>query len=84
MFALNEINIQLCKTVFAMNNGIIVLTFHEQDLTKVLVKFCTGPRLTRGPYPAQPAIFPTVRAGKKEMNSGRAVPGPQKSVCAEL
>ena len=24
----------MCKNVFAVNNGIIVLTFHAQDLTK--------------------------------------------------
>ena len=24
----------MCKNVFVMNNGIIVLTFHEQDLSK--------------------------------------------------
>ena len=28
--------IQLCKNVFAINNGIIVLTFHELDLSKGL------------------------------------------------
>ena len=56
--------IQLCKNVFAINNGIIVLTFHELDLAKVMVEVCTGPSLTRGSYPARPVIFPTGRAGK--------------------
>ena len=55
--------IQLCKNVFAMKNGIIALTFHEQDLKKVVVEVWTGPSLARGLYPAKPAIFPTDRIG---------------------
>ena len=53
MFALNEINVsQLCKNVFTVNNDSIVLTFHEQDLTKGCGRGLHRPSLTRGPYPA--------------------------------
>ena len=65
----------MCKNVFAMNNGIIVLTFHEQDLTKGCGRGLQGPepdaKLVPGPahdFSNGPgkweAIFPTGRAGK--------------------
>ena len=63
--------IQLCKNVFAINNG-IVLTFHELDLTKGHGRGLHGPETDAMPVPglARPvigkckAIFPTGRAGK--------------------
>ena len=48
--------IELCKNVFAINNGIIVLTLHEQDLTKGCDKGLYGPW-------ARPVIFPMGRTG---------------------
>ena len=33
----------MCKNVFAINNGVIVLTFHELDLTKGLGRVLHGP-----------------------------------------
>ena len=45
----------MCKNVFAMNNGIIVLTFHEQDLTKGCGKGLHGPEPDARPVPG-PAL----------------------------
>ena len=51
-------------------------------LQKVLVEVYTGPSLTRGPYPARPAIFQTGpgRAGNWEVifPTGRTEPEPEK------
>ena len=43
----------MCKNVFAVNNGIIVLTFHAQDLTKGCGRGMHGPgpgRQKRGDF----------------------------------
>ena len=70
--------IQLCKNVFAMNNGIIVLTFHEQDLTKGCCRglhwlepdaklvLCPAHDFSNGPGKWE-AILPTGRAGSWEV-----------------
>ena len=83
----------MCKNVFAINNGIIVLIFHELDLTKGRGRDLHGPgsdaRPVAGPtrdFSNEPgragkckAIFPTGRAGpaNKSRFFQRAGPGRQ-------
>ena len=45
--------IHLLKNVFAINNGIIVLTFHEQDLTKGYGRALHEPEPEWDSYPAR-------------------------------
>ena len=53
MFSLNEVNMShsVCKNVFAINNGIIVLTFHELDFTKGRGRGLHGPESDAIPVP---------------------------------
>ena len=55
--------IQLWKNVFAINNGIIVLTFHELDLTKGRGRGLHGPESDARPNPARPNPWFFQRAG---------------------
>ena len=64
--------IQLCKNVFAVNNDIIVLTFHAQDLTKDCDRGMHGRGQDKRPGPGKRRriIFPTGQAGKRYMSLG--------------
>ena len=42
----------MCKNVFAINNGIIVLTFHELDLRKGRGRGFHGPKSDARPVPS--------------------------------
>ena len=48
---------KLCKNVFAINNGIIVLTFHEQDLTKGCGRGLHSPQPDARPVPGPACDF---------------------------
>ena len=65
----------MCKNVFAINNGIIVLTFHELDLTKGRGRGLHGPESDAKSVPGP---------GNVRQLFQRAGPGPKKSARADL
>ena len=69
--------IQLGKNVFAINNVIKVLTFHELDLTKVSGRGLYGSETDARDVPGTARDFSNGpgRVGKKVMSSGRPAPG---------
>ena len=71
--------IQLCKNVFAINNGNIVLSLHKQDFTEGLVEVCTVPSLTRGVYPARPGPWFFQRAESGRQTKGNFPNGPGRA-----
>ena len=90
--------IQLCKNVFAINNSIIVLNIHEQDLTKVCnrglhglepdAKSVLGPvcNFSNGPGRKMKGDFSN-RPGRQlrgDFSNGPGRPGPEKSARADL
>ena len=76
----------MCKNVFAVNNGIIILTFHAQALTKGCNRGRHGPvprpvRQMRDDFSSGPCRHMRSdfsngpgRSGKREMSSGRKNP----------
>ena len=42
----------MCKNVFVITNGIVILTFHEQDLTKGHGRGLLGPEPDARPVPS--------------------------------
>ena len=75
----------MCKNVFTVNNGIIVLTFHAQELTKGCGRGQHGPgpdwRSVLGPAMTDEFSYGPGRQKRNEFGPG---PGLKNPACADL
>ena len=71
----------MCKNVYAINNDIIVLTFHELDLTKNHGRGLHGPKSDMRPVPSPVCDFSNGPANERRFFQRT---GPEKSARADL